>query len=317
VKSPSGAAAARLLGIGEHRPRRVVANDDLDPRLDTTDEWVRTRTGITTRRFAGPDESVVSMAADAAGKALAAAGVTPAEVDLLLLATCTMPSPVPAGAPQVATLLGCGPIGATDINAACAGFCYALNLAADAVRAGSARYVVVAGSERLTDWIDPADRGTAILFGDGAAAVVVGPADEPGIGPVAWGSDGAQADLIAIAPGGKMAMAGQPVFRWASTALIPVARRACELAGVAPSELAAVVPHQANGRIIDAIVRGLDVPTAVVARDITETGNTSAASVPLALAQLVRAGQVRSGDLTLLLAFGAGLTYAGQVVRTP
>jgi 3-oxoacyl-[acyl-carrier-protein] synthase-3 len=318
MKDATGAAHARILGIGEHRASRVVTNEELSTRLDTDDEWIRSRTGIATRRIAAPDESIVVMAADAGAKALAESGLTAGDIDLLLLATCTMPTPIPSAAPEVADRLGAGGIGAADVNAACGGFCYTLALAADAVRAGSARHVLVIASERLSDWTDWEDRSTAILFADGAAAVVVGPSDEPGIGPVAWGSDGGKAGLIGIAPGTTaLRMAGQPVFRWATSALTPVARRACELAGVEPSELAAIVPHQANLRIVDAIVRGLGVTDAVVARDVVETGNTSAASVPLALARLVATGQVRHGDLALLLAFGAGLTYAGQVVRIP
>lgn len=318
MKDATGAAHARILGIGEHRASRVVTNEELSRRLDTNDEWIRSRTGIATRRIAAPDESIVVMAADAGAKALAESGLTAADIDLLLLATCTMPTPIPSAAPEVADRLGAGGIGAADVNAACGGFCYTLALAADAVRSGSARHVLVIASERLSDWTDWDDRSTAILFADGAAAIVVGPSDEPAIGPVAWGSDGGKAALIGIAPGTTaLRMAGQPVFRWATSALVPVARKACELAGVEPSELAAVVPHQANLRIVDAIVRGLGVTDAVVARDVVDTGNTSAASVPLALARLVAAGDVKPGDLALLLAFGAGLTYAGQVVRVP
>jgi 3-oxoacyl-[acyl-carrier-protein] synthase-3 len=318
MKDATGAAHARLLGIGEHRASRIVTNEELSRRLDTDDEWIRSRTGIATRRIAAADESIVVMAADASAKALAESGLTAGDIDLLLLATCTMPTPIPSAAPEVADRLGAGGIGAADVNAACGGFCYTLALAADAVRAGSARHVLVVASERLSDWTDWDDRSTAILFADGAAAVVVGPSDEPGIGPVAWGSDGGKAALIGIPPGTTaLRMAGQPVFRWATSALAPVARRACELAGVEPSELAAVVPHQANLRIVDAIVRGLGVTDAVVARDVVDTGNTSAASVPLALARLVATGQVQHDDLALLLAFGAGLTFAGQVVRIP
>jgi 3-oxoacyl-[acyl-carrier-protein] synthase-3 len=315
---PAGAEHARLLGLGEHRPARIVTNDELCVTLDTDDAWIRARTGIASRRIAGADESVVSMAASAAGKALAQAGLTPGDVDLVLLATSTLAAPMPQGAPEVAARLGCGPIGAVDVGGACAGFCYALAMAADSVRAGSARHVVVAASERFTDWLDWDDRGTCVLFGDGAAAALVGPAAEPGIGPVAWGSDGSKSGLIRIDPATAFfRQDGPAVYRWAATQLAPVARRACALAGVAPAELDVVVPHQANLRIIDAIVRALDVPNAVVARDIVETGNTSAASVGLALARLVAEGSAPSGGFALLLGFGAGLAYAGQVVRVP
>lgn len=318
MKDSVGAAHARIYSIGEHRAARLVTNDDLAATLDTNDEWIRTRTGIASRRLAAPDESVVSMAVDAGAKALAQAGLTAAEVDLLLLATCTMPTPIPSAAPEVADRIGATGIGAADVNAACGGFCYTLALAADAIRSGSARRVLVIASERLSDWTDWTDRSTAILFADGAAAVVVGPAEEAGIGPVAWGSDGGKARLIAIEPGTTaLRMSGQQVFRWTSTTLTPVARRACELAGVSPADLDAVVPHQANLRIVETVVRGLGATRAAVARDVIKTGNTSAASVPLALARMVATGEAPSGGLALLLAFGAGLTYAGQVVRIP
>lgn len=318
MKDSTGAAHARIYSVGEHRASRVVSNDELSRTLDTNDEWIRTRTGIASRRLATPEESIVEMAVDASAKALAQAGLGAADVDLLLLATCTMPTPIPSAAPEVAARLGAGGIGAADVNAACGGFCYTLAMAADAIRAGSARRVLVVASERLSDWVDWTDRSTAILFADGAAAVVVGPAEEAGIGPVAWGSDGAKANLIEI-PAGTTAlrMSGQQVYRWAATELTPVARRACELAGVRPEDLDAVVPHQANLRIVDAVVRGLGATNAAVARDVVDTGNTSAASVPLALARMIATGEAPSGGLALLLAFGAGLTYAGQVVRLP
>jgi 3-oxoacyl-[acyl-carrier-protein] synthase III len=311
---------ARITGIGEHRPAGVLTNDELARRgLDTTDEWIRTRTGISSRRVAGEKETVITMGAAAAAKAMAEAGVDATDVDLLVLATCTMRNAIPGGAARIATAVGARGIGAFDLNAACGGFSYALSVAADAVRAGTAQRVVVVGAEKLTDWLDWSDRGTCILFGDGAAAVVVEPSDAMGIGPVAWGSDGDGHGLVGV-PDGDWAirMDGPAVFRWATTELTPVARRACDLAGITTDDLAAFVPHQANTRIVDAMTRALRLPaTVVVAHDISETGNTSAASVPLALSQLIATGQVKSGDAALLLAFGAGLTYAGQVIRIP
>jgi 3-oxoacyl-[acyl-carrier-protein] synthase III len=311
---------ARITAIGEHRPAGVLTNDEIAARgVDTTDEWIRTRTGITQRHVAGADETVISMGIDAAAKALAGAGLTGADVDLVVLATCTIRNAVPGGAARIATGIGAAGVGAFDVNAACGGFCYALSVAADAVRCGSARRVVVIGSEKITDWIDWSDRGTCILFGDGAAAVVVEGSDEPGIGPVAWGSDGDAFATICVPEGDwAIRMDGQAVFRWATTQMAPVALRACELAGVTLEDLSAFVPHQANQRIVDAMVRALKLPApVVVARDVATTGNTSAASVPLALSSLVTTGEVESGGLALLLAFGAGLTFAGQVVRIP
>ena len=320
LKSAQLSPGARITAIGEHRPAGVLTNDEIAARgLDTTDEWIRARTGIAQRHVAAADETVISMGIEAAAKALAGAGLTGADVDLVVLATCTIRNPIPGGAARIATGIGAAGVGAFDLNAACGGFCYALSVAADAVRSGSARRVVVIGSEKLTDWLDWDDRGTCILFGDGAAAVVVEAADEPGIGPVAWGSDGDAFASVCVPEGDwAIRMEGPVVFRWATTQMAPVALRACELAGVTLDDLSAFVPHQANQRIVDAMVRALKLPEhVVVARDIATTGNTSAASVPLALSSLVTTGEVASGGLALLLAFGAGLTFAGQVVRIP
>jgi len=311
---------SRIAALGEHRPAGSLTNDDIAARgLDTTDEWIRTRTGIASRHIAAADETVVSMGIDAAAKALASCGLTGDDVDLVVLATCTMRNPIPGGAARIASGIGAPGVGAFDVNAACGGFCYALSIASDAVRTGSANRVVVVGAEKLTEWLDWNDRGTCILFGDGAAAAVVEAADEPGIGPVAWGSDGDAYASVGVPEGDwAIRMDGPAVFRWATTQLAPVARRACELAGVDLADIRAFVPHQANVRIVDGLARALKLPdTVVVARDIATTGNTSAASVPLALASLIGTGQVEPGDLALLLAFGAGLTYAGQVVRIP
>ncbi|MDQ1706541.1 MAG: 3-oxoacyl-[acyl-carrier-protein] synthase [Frankiaceae bacterium] len=318
--APDPLRHARITALGEHRPAGVLTNNDLAGRgVDTTDEWIRNRTGIARRHIAAADETVITMAAEASAKALAAAGLDPRDIDLLVLATCTMRNPIPGGAARVASAIGAGGIGAFDLNAACGGFCYALSVAADAVRTGSADRVLVVGSEKLTDWLDWDDRGTCILFGDGAAAAIVEASDEPGIGPVAWGSDGLGADLVSVpVDDWAIRMDGPAVFRWATTQLAPVAHRACKLAGVDVADLDAFVPHQANLRIVDALVRALKLPDrVVVARDIADTGNTSAASVPLALSRLVAAGDVPSGGQALLLAFGAGLTYAGQVIRIP
>jgi 3-oxoacyl-[acyl-carrier-protein] synthase-3 len=289
--------------------------------MDTSDEWIRSRVGIASRRFAAPDETVPDMAVAAGGKALAASGLAPGDIDLVIVATCTMPTPIPSAAAQVATRLGIAAPGAYDLNAACAGFCYGLSAASSAISSGQATNVLVVGAEKLTDWVDPDDRSTAIIFADGAGAAVVGPAptpDEVGVGPVAWGSTGDGVDLITIpSRTGFLGQEGQAVFRWATTALAPVALEACRRAGVAPSELAAFIPHQANLRIVEAIARKLGAPNARIADDIVEAGNTSSASIPLALARMAARGEVRSGDPVLLLGFGAGLTYAGQVVLCP
>jgi len=318
VKAPTGAPYARILGLGEHRPAAVVTNDDIAARVDTNDQWIRDRVGVVTRRIATPDESVVDMAAAAGGKAVAACGLQPADIDLVIVATCTMPSQIPNAAAQVAARLGIRAPGAFDVNAACAGFVYGVSTAASAVVSGTARHVLVIGAEKLSDWTDWDDRSTCIIFADGAGAAVVGPSDTPAIGPVAWGSAGDLADTIEVKDRlSYLRQEGQAVFRWATTALVPVAREACELAGVDTADLAAFVPHQANLRIIEAIARKLGAGQAVVARDIVESGNTSSASIPLALCRLVERGEVASGAPTLLLGFGAGLTYAGQDVLCP
>ena len=311
--------AAALTGQGAHRPAHREDNTAVAERTGSSDTWIRERTGIVTRGVAGEDESVVDMGVSAGGKALASAGVDPADVGLVLLATCSMPGPLPGGSPELAARLGARSAGTSDVAAGCAGFTYALALAADAVRTGTADHVLVVGSEKLLPLVDPHDRGTAFIFGDGAGAVVVSAADTDGIGPVVWSHDGDQADRLAI-EGTPLyfRMEGRAVYRWATTTLPDLARRACARAGVAVEDLAAFVPHQANLRITESVVKALGLPaTVAVARDIVDSGNTSAASIPLALARLVEEGQVRSGDLALLLGFGAGLTAAGQVVRVP
>ena len=311
--------AAAVLGLGAHRPAVRRDNLDIAARTGSSDQWIRERSGIVTRGVAADDESTVDMAVSAGAKALAASGISPADVGLVLLATCSMPGPLPGGSPEVAHRLGATSAGATDIGAGCAGFTYALALAADAVRAGSADHVLVVGSEKLLPMVDPDDRATAFLFGDGAGAAVVGLADTDGIGRVVWASDGDQAQRLVIegAPL-RLRMDGRAIYRWATTSLPDLARRACAAAGVEPAELAAFVPHQANLRITDYVVKSLDLPPSVViARDVVDSGNTSAASVPLAWTRLQEQGAVRTGDPVLLLGFGAGLTAAGCVVRCP
>jgi 3-oxoacyl-[acyl-carrier-protein] synthase III len=315
------AAGARIISLGGYQPGNVVTNDDLAARVDTSDEWIRSRVGIISRRFAGPDESVADMAVVAGGKALAGSGLAPADIDLVIVASCSAESPIPNASAMVAHRLGIVSPGAYDLNAACAGFCYALATAADAVRAGTARHVLVIGSEKMTAWIDPEDRSTCIIFADGAGAAVVGPvADgEPaGIGPVVWGSAGDLAAKIGIPDRHSfMYQEGQAVFRWATTAMHPIAIQACERAGVAVSDLSAFVPHQANLRIVEAIARRLGVPRERVADDIVHAGNTSSASIPLALARMTERGDLKSGSLALLLGFGAGMCYAAQVITVP
>jgi 3-oxoacyl-[acyl-carrier-protein] synthase III len=322
MRSNEGAPGARILAFGGYQPARVVTNDELATTVETNDEWIRSRVGIASRRIAGPDETVADMAVAAGGKALAASGLSPADIDLVIVATCTPEVQIPNTAATVAKRLGIVAPGAYDLNAACAGFCYALATASDAVRAGSAGNVLVIGAEKLSQWVDWTDRSTCIIFADGAGAAVVGPVadaqDAPGIGPVVWGSDGDLADKISIKDRNSFIFQeGQAVFRWATTALHPIARRACERAGVDPADLAAFIPHQANLRIIESIARRLGAPDAIVADDIITAGNTSSASIPLALSRMIERGQVASGAPALLVGFGAGMCYAAQVITVP
>jgi 3-oxoacyl-[acyl-carrier-protein] synthase III len=312
---------ARIVAFGGYQPDKVVTNDDLSKIVNTNDEWIRSRVGIASRRIAADDETVTDMAEAAGAKALAASGLTPESVDLVIVATCTPDVPIPNVAASVAHRLGITAPGAYDLNAACAGFCYAIGAASDSVRAGSARHVLVIGAEKLSQWIDWTDRSTCIIFADGAGAAVVSPAPdgEPsGIGPVVWGSAGDMAERITIPHrNGGLRQDGQAVYRWATTALAPVALEACTRAGVTPADISAFVPHQANLRIIEAIARGLGIPRERVADDIVRSGNTSSASIPLALSRMAEQGRLQPGTPALLLGFGAGLSYAAQVITVP
>jgi 3-oxoacyl-[acyl-carrier-protein] synthase-3 len=299
----------------------VVTNDDLANIVETNDEWIRSRVGIASRRVAAEDETVADMAEAAGAKALAASGLEPPAIDLVIVATCSPRVPLPNVAATVAYRLGIVAPGAYDLNAACAGFCYAMATASDAVRAGSARNVLVIGAEKMTDWLDWTDRSTCIIFADGAGAAGVGPVPdgEPsGIGPVVWGSAGDLADKITIREDNRaIRQDGQAVFRWATTALHPVALEACARAGVSPADLTAFIPHQANLRIIEAIARKLGIPRERVADDIVHAGNTSSASIPLALSRMAEQGRLEPGTPALLIGFGAGLSYAAQVITVP
>ena len=316
---PEVATGARILAFGGYQPENIVTNDELAATMETSDEWIRSRVGIAERRIAGPEESVDDMAVQAGGKALAASGLSPTDIDLVIVATCSTEAPIPNSAASVAHRLGIGAPGAFDLNAACAGFCYALGVASASITAGAARHVLVIGAEKMSSWVDMTDRSTAIIFADGAGAAVVGPApDAPGIGPVVWGSAGDLAHRITIPDRDSyLRQDGQAVFRWATTEVHPIAVEACERAGVAIEDIAAFVPHQANLRIIEAIARRLGIPRERVADDIVHAGNTSSASVPLALARMAEHGELESGSLVLLLGFGAGLCYAAQVIAVP
>ena len=321
LRPAAGVPGTRILGIGSAQPERVVTNDDLAKVMDTNDQWIRERVGIIERRFAGEKDTVVSMAVEAGSKAIAAAGLAPSDLDTVIVANCTTTQPIPNAAAQVAELIGIKAAGGFDLNAACAGFCYGLGVASDLVRAGSSTRTLVIGAEKLTDVVDPEDRSTAIIFADAAGAAVVGPSDEVGIGPVAWGTAGDLVDMIGMTERAFIFQEGQSVYRWATTKIAPVALRALELAGLTPADIDVLIPHQANLRIVEAIAKKLRKEGAredmVVADDIVYSGNTSSASIPMAMDHMRAAGRIHSGDVALLVGFGAGLSYAGQVVVCP
>jgi 3-oxoacyl-[acyl-carrier-protein] synthase-3 len=321
LRMAESVTATRILGIGSTQPEQRVTNDDLSRTMDTSDQWIRERVGIIERRFADKDESAEDMAVVAGSRALADAGLAPSDVDTVILANCTSMVPIPNYAAPVADRIGIKGAGAFDLNAACAGFCYSLAIASDLVRCGSARRVLVIGAEKLTDVVDPVDRANAIIFADGAGAAVVGPGTEPGIGPVVWGSAGDMVDLIYMRDGKYIFQEGQSVFRWATTQIAPIALRALAASGLEPSDVDVLIPHQANLRIVEAIAKRLRKVGAredmVVADDIVYSGNTSSASIPMAMDHMRAAGRIKTGDVALIIGFGAGLSYAGQVVICP
>ncbi|MFF4036233.1 beta-ketoacyl-ACP synthase III [Streptomyces sviceus] len=309
---------SRIAAVGHYQPARVLTNEDLAGLVDTSDEWIRSRVGIRTRHIAGPDEPVDELASHAAAKALAAAGLTPADIDLVLVATSTAVDRSPNMAARVAARLGIPSPAAMDVNVVCAGFTHALATADHTVRAGAATRALVIGADKMSAVTDWSDRTTCVLVGDGAGAAVVEGADVPGISPVLWGSVPEMGHAVRIeGEPARFAQEGQSVYRWATTKLPALARQACERAGLTPEDLAAVVLHQANLRIIEPLAEKIGAVNAVVARDVTESGNTSAASIPLAFSKLVEQGEISTGDPVLLFGFGGNLSYAGQVVRCP
>ncbi|MFJ6574527.1 beta-ketoacyl-ACP synthase III [Streptomyces sp. NPDC091368] len=310
----------RIAALGHYQPAKVLTNHDLAELVDTSDEWILSRVGIRTRHVAGPDEPVDELAAHAGGKALAAAGLTAGDVDLVLVATSTAIDRSPNTAARVAARLGMGSPATLDLNVVCAGFTHALATADHAVRAGAARRALVIGADKMTEITDWTDRTTCVLTGDGAGAVIVEATetDTGAIGPVLWGSVPEMGHAVRIeGTPPRFAQEGQSVYRWATQQLPALARRTCERSGIAPEDLAGVVLHQANLRIIEPLAAKIGAVNAVVARDVVDSGNTSAASIPLALAKLVERGELPSGAPVLLFGFGGNLSYAGQVIRVP
>lgn len=330
IRQAAGAEYSRVLGIGGARGENVVTNDDLAGPIDSSDEWIRQRTGIVTRRRAGAGVDVIDLAEAAALKAIGSAGLTGADIDAVLFATTTYFHQTPAAAAVLADRIGATPAAAFDVSAACAGYAYGIAQADALVRSGAAQHVLVVGAEKMSDFVDPTDRTISFLLGDGAGAAVVGPSDTPGIGPTIWGSDGGKAPAIRQTHAWSdlrehpelgwptLRQDGQTVFKWAAFQMAPIAEKALAAAGVTAQDVQAFIPHQANMRIIDQMIKQLGLPESVaVARDIAETGNTSAASIPLATERLLAEGLARSGDLALQIGFGAGLVYAAQVIVLP
>lgn len=321
---------SRILSVGSYRPSRIVPNSEIVDRIESSDEWIRERSGIESRRFASREETVIAMSKAASEQALKRAGIAMSEVDAVIMATVSYTYQTPSGATELIRELGNPRAAAFDISAACAGFCYGLGMASDLIRAGTAKYVLLVGVERLTDFTDPDDRGTAFIFADGAGAVLVGPSDERGIGPMVWGSDATNREAISLEPSWieirdssekswpEISMAGQTVFRWAVYEMAPMALKAIEKAGLTVETLDAFIPHQANLRIIDALAKAMKLPERVaIAKDVRTAGNTSAASIPLAMDALLSERPDLHGKSALMIGFGAGLVYAGQVALLP
>ena len=339
-------AGSRIVAIGGSRGENLVPNDDIVGPINSSDEWIVQRTGIRTRARADEGTSVLDLAAAAAEDALGKAGIEPADLDAVVVATVTHFEQTPALATLLTERLGATPAAAYDISAACAGYCYGIAQADALVRSGTARHVLVVGVERMSDFIDPTDRTISFLLGDGAGAAVVGPSDEPRIGPTVWGSDGSLASAIyqtrswldyrreelgepvparpelaeevsqMVTP--TLRQQGPTVFKWVITNIPKLALRTFEAAGLTPADIDVFVPHQANMRITDQLLKTLKLrDDVVVGRDIADTGNTSAASIPLATERLLREGDARSGDVALQIGFGAGMAFAGQVVILP
>lgn len=329
LQQSHGPQYTRILSVGAARGDLIVPNDDLVGPIDSSDEWIRQRTGIITRTRASHDVFAVDLATEAAKEAIEKSGVDPKLIDAVIVATISNPQQTPSVAAVVADRVGANPAAAYDMNAACAGYAYGIAQADALIRAGVAHYALVVGAEKLSDVVDPTDRSISFLLGDGAGAVVIGPSEFPGISKTIWGSDGSKAGAVGMdnlltefrdgeKPWPTLRQDGQTVFRWAVWEMAKVAKEALDAAGVTPDQLAAFIPHQANMRIVDEFAKQLKLPeTVAIARDIETTGNTSAASIPLATHRLLQQNPELSGGLALQIGFGAGLVFGAQVVVLP
>lgn len=331
LKQPETVQYSRIYSFGQSRGSVAVTNNDISGPIDSSDEWIQQRTGIITRARANETEQLVDFATAAAEDAIARAGIEASEIGAVLISTISHEVATPSLAALVAERIGANPAPSYDISAACAGFTYGVAQADALVRSGLARYVLVIGAEKLSEMIDPTDRSISFLLGDGAGAAIIGPSDAPGISRTNWGSDGSKWGAIHMTntmyeyrdgqgevEWPTMRQDGRAVFRWAVWEMAKVAKQTLEDAGISAEDLVAFIPHQANMRIIDEFAKQLKLPANVkIARDIETTGNTSAASVPLAAGRLLDENPELSGGLALLIGFGAGLVYGAQVVVLP
>jgi 3-oxoacyl-[acyl-carrier-protein] synthase-3 len=330
LKQTTGSAYTRILSVGAARGDLDVPNDDIVGPIDSSDEWIRQRTGVISRKRASAGVSAADLATTAAREAITKAGISASQIGAVIIATISNEVQTPSMASLVAERVGATPAAAYDVSAACAGFCYGIAQADALIRAGTANYVLVIGAEKLSDIANPTDRTISFLLGDGAGAVIIGPADEAGISPTVWGSDGAKWDAVGMdrplleafndrdGHFPTLRQDGQTVFRWAVWEMAKVAQQALDTAGITAADLAAFIPHQANMRIINEFAKQLNVPDSVViGRDIETTGNTSAASIPLAMHRVLAENPGLSGGYALIIGFGAGLVYAAQIVRLP
>ena len=329
LKQSQPVSYTRIFSLGAARGDVVTTNDDVSGPINSSDEWIRQRTGIATRTRASANVSLMDLSVTAAQEAISKSGIDASQIDAVILATISFPYQTPSGASLLSELVGAKGAASYDISAACAGYCYGIAQADALVRSGAAKYVLVVGAEKLSDFISPEDRSISFLLGDGAGAAIVGPSDHPGISQTVWGADGANWDKVGMthsilefrdgtAPWPTLVQEGQSVFRWAVWEMAKVAKEALYAAGLEASDLSALVTHQANERIIDELAKQLGIPdSVVVAKDIVDTGNTSAASIPLAMHRILSEGLVKSGGYALQIGFGAGLAYAAQVVELP
>ncbi len=325
-----GVPFTRIYAVGAARGDLTVTNDDIAGPIDSSDEWIRQRTGVITRMRASKEVNAVDLAEAASLEAIAKAGIRPDQIGAVIVSTISNTVQTPSLASLLTDRIGATPAPAYDVSAACAGYTYGIAQADAFVRAGLAEYVLVVGAEKLSDVAKPTDRTISFLLGDGAGAAIVGPSDTPGIAATVWGSDGSKWDAVGMDrplkeafddPEGEyptLRQEGQTVFRWAVWEMAKVAQQALDAAGITADQLAAFIPHQANMRIIDEFAKQLKLPeNVVVARDIATTGNTSAASIPLATHRLLAEHPELSGGLALQIGFGAGLVFGAQVVRLP